>query len=55
MDDYRSDGSASGEPARLGAVERANEGDVIQGLRLGLVLSIAIWAALLSIGALIFT
>lgn len=55
MDDYRSDGSATGEPARLGAVERASEGDVIQGLRFGLVLSVAIWAMLLTVGALIFS
>jgi hypothetical protein len=55
MDDGRSDGSVTGEPTRLGAAEHAREGDVIQGLRSGLVLSLAIWATLLTVGALIFS
>ena len=55
MDDCRSDGSVTGEPTRLGTAEHAREGDVIQGLRSGLALSLAIWAMLLTIGALIFS
>jgi len=31
------------------------EGDVIQGLRSGLAFSLAIWAVLLTVGALVFT
>ena len=55
MDDCRSDGSVTGEPARLSAAEHAREGDVIQGLRSGLVLSLAIWAMLLTVGSLLFS
>ena len=33
---------------------RAHDGDVIQGLRSGLIFSLAIWAMLLTIGALFF-
>jgi hypothetical protein len=32
----------------------AREGDVIQGLRSGLIFSLAIWALLLAVGALVF-
>ena len=32
----------------------AREGDVIQGLRSGLIFSLAIWAVLLTVGALVF-
>ena len=56
MDDCRTDGSATGDPpTRLGAAEHAREGDVIQGLRSGLVLSLAIWAMLLTVGSLLFS
>jgi hypothetical protein len=54
MDDCRSDGSVTGEPTTLGAAEHAHEGDVIRGLRSGLVFSLAIWAMLLTVGALVF-
>ena len=68
MDGCRSDGSVPGEPHNLapgeGAVasnavpastsEGAYEGDVIQGLRSGLFFSLAIWAVLLTVGAIIF-
>ena len=54
MDDCRSDGSVTGEPTTLGAAEHAHEGDVIRGLRSGLVFSLAIWTMLLTVGALVF-
>ena len=54
MDDYRSDGSVSGARTKLGTAERAREGDIIKGLKSGLAFSLAIWAMLLTIGALIF-
>jgi len=69
MDDCRSGESVSGKPARFAAVNEAvsanhipradrydtREGDVIQGLRSGLAFSLAIWAVLLTVGALVFT
>ena len=69
MDDCRSGESVPGEPARFAAVNEAvsekhipragrydtREGDVIQGLRSGLVFSLAIWAVLLTVGAVVFT
>ncbi len=69
MDDCRSEGSVPGERSRFAAVEEAlpanhtvradhynmREGDVIQGLRSGLVFSLAIWAVLLIVGALVLT
>jgi hypothetical protein len=68
MDDCRSEGSVSGEPGEFAAVSEAasanqsrgagrhnaHEGDVIHGLRSGLVFSLAIWAVLLTVGALLF-
>jgi hypothetical protein len=68
MDDCRADGSVPGEPHDLapgeGAIasnarsvsarDSACEGDVIQGLRSGLIFSLAIWAVLLTVGAIIF-
>jgi hypothetical protein len=35
--------------------DATREGDVIQGLRTGLVFSLAIWAVLLTVGKLVFT
>ena len=69
MDDCRSEGSDSGEPAEFAAARAAafthdspeadrhdtREGDVIRGLRSGLVFSLAIWAVLLTVGALAFS
>ena len=68
MRDRRSEESFPGEQGRLAAAEQAvtaneslntgphdtRDGDVIQGLRSGLIFSLAIWAMLLSIGALVF-
>jgi hypothetical protein len=68
MDGCRSDGSDTGEPRDLapaeGAIasnalpasarENAREGDVIRGLRSGLIFSLAIWAMLLTVGVLVF-
>ena len=69
MDDCRSEGSDPGEPAEFAAASAAaftnyspgahrrdsREGDIIQGLRSGLAFSLAIWAVLLMVGALVFT
>ena len=67
MDNSRADGSVTGEPARLAATREAagnqishktgndrREGDVISGLRSGLIFSLAIWAVLLTVGTLVF-
>ena len=65
MGESRSDGSAPGEHGEFTAVttgESSNagryydtrEGDVIQGLRSGLLFSLAIWAMLLTVGTLVF-
>ena len=68
MRDRRSEESVPGEQGRLAATEQAvtanqpsnagrhdmREGDVIQGLRSGLIFSLAIWAMLLTVGALVF-
>jgi len=68
MHDRRSEESVPGEQGRLAAREQAvtanelsnagrhdtREGDVIQGLRSGLIFSLAIWAMLLTVGALVF-
>jgi len=68
MDNCRSDGSVTGEPAKLAATregvagnltsrnygEDRREGDVIRGLRSGLIFSLAIWAVLLTVGTLVF-
>ncbi len=54
MDDYRSDGSASGESPALGAAGHACENDVIRGLKTGVIFSLAIWALLFTLGALVF-
>ena len=68
MDGCQSDGSVSGEPHNLASAEDAvagnalptrvgqdaHEGDVIRGLRSGLIFSLAIWAALLTFGVLVF-
>ena len=68
MDVSRSDGSDPGEPHNLASVEgaitrpalpasdgeHAHEGDVIRGLRSGLIFSLAIWAMLLTVGAFVF-
>ena len=69
MDDCRSEGSDSGEPAKFAAARAATskhyspgadrrdprEDDVIRGLRRGLAFSLAIWAVLLTVGALVFS
>ena len=69
MYDCRSQASVSGERSTVVAIEETgvthessrpgrhdtHEGDVIQGLRSGLICSLAIWAMLLAIGALLFT
>lgn len=55
MDDCRSGEPVSGQRARRGVAEHAREGDDIKGLRSGIVLSLALWAMLLTVGALIFT
>jgi hypothetical protein len=63
MDGYQSEESVPGEvgdfmavddSATHGAREAAREGDVIHGLRSGLIFSLAIWAMLLTVGALFF-
>ena len=68
MDGSRSDGSVPGEPHNLASTEdaitrnalpasageHAHEGDVIRGLRSGLIFSLAIWAMLLTVGVLVF-
>ena len=68
MDSCRSDGSIIGEPGKLAAAgepmageqtaqagrDHGREGDVIRGLRSGLVFSLAIWAVLLTVGTLVF-
>jgi len=68
MRDRRSGESVPGEQGRLAAKEQAvtaneslntcrhdtRDGDVIQGLRSGLIFSLAIWAMLLTVGALVF-
>jgi hypothetical protein len=63
MDGYRSEESVSGEIGGFTAVdesamrntsEASREGDVIQGLRSGLIFSLAIWAVLLTVGAFVF-
>lgn len=68
MENCRADGSVTGEPARLAATRDAaagnqishktgddrREGDVISGLRSGLIFSLAIWAVLLTVGTLVF-
>ena len=68
MRDRRSGESVPGEQGRLAATQQAvtanqlssagrhdtHEGDVIQGLRSGLIFSLAIWAMLLAVGALVF-
>ena len=68
MDGCQSDGSNPGEPPTLAptrgamgssaqtasAGENAHEGDVIRGLRSGLIFSLAIWAVLLTAGLIIF-
>ena len=67
MDDCRSEESVPGEPGTFAVIKEAvsanrtprtdrydtREGDVIQGLRSGLAFSLAIWAVLLTIGALV--
>ena len=66
MDDCRSEGPVTGEPSESAGADEAvrakpsaasdtREGDVIQGLRSGLVFSLALWAVLLTVGALVFT
>jgi hypothetical protein len=68
MDNCRADGSVTGEPGTLAATRAAaagnqispntgadrREGDVISGLRSGLIFSLAIWAVLLTVGTLVF-
>ena len=68
MDNIRSDGlvrggksesdAAGAAPARseilAGNSVEAREGDVIQGLRNGLMVSLAIWVMLFAIGAVVF-
>jgi len=69
MEDCRSEESVPGEPGTFAAANEAasanqspgagrhdsHEGDVIQGLRSGLAFSLAIWAVLLTVGALVLT
>ena len=63
MDGYRSEESDPGEIGDFATVDdavtriasdAAREGDVIHGLRSGLIFSLAIWAMLLTVGALVF-
>jgi hypothetical protein len=68
MYDYRSEAPVSGEQSEVAAMDKADspgtsssprrharrEDDFIVGLRSGLVVSLAIWAALLTIGAVVF-
>jgi hypothetical protein len=63
MDGYQSEESVPGEVGDFMAVddssthgtrEASREGDVIHGLRSGLIFSLAIWAMLLTVGALFF-
>lgn len=63
MDGYRSEDTAAADVGDLAAVddsaihttgEVAREGDVIRGLRSGLIFSLAIWAMLFTVGALVF-
>jgi hypothetical protein len=68
MYDYRSEGPVPGEQSEVAAMEKADspgksssprrrarrEDDFIVGLRSGLVVSLAIWAVLLIIGAVVF-
>ncbi|HSN51421.1 MAG TPA: hypothetical protein VLS87_02745 [Woeseiaceae bacterium] len=68
MDNRRSDGSVTGEPGTLAAAgesaarnptspagaDLSRDGDIIRGLRSGLIFSLAIWAVLLTVGTVIF-
>ena len=64
MDDYRKGESGYGgrsrfadqadPPAPADAAD-AREGDVIQGLRSGLIFSLAIWALLFTVGTIVFS
>lgn len=68
MDNRRSDRPISGEAREFVAVQdglgaelasgaehdATHEGDVIQGLRSGLIFSLAIWVVLLTVGTLVF-
>ena len=63
MDGYQSEESVPGEVGDFMAVdeptthdssEASREGDVIHGLRSGLIFSLAIWAMLLTFGTLVF-
>jgi hypothetical protein len=68
MHNGRSDEAVTGEPGTLAAAGRTitgnrasgpggdgrQEGDVIRGLRSGLIFSLAIWAVLLTVGTLVF-
>ncbi len=68
MDNFRADGPGRGEhsafaaggetaaPDRVVIPESSDEpeGDVIRGLRSGLIFSLAIWAMLFGIGTLVF-
>ncbi len=69
MHNCRSEGPISGEPARIAAMDEAaatstipnngcnyaRDGDVIRGLRSGLIFSLALWAMLFTFGALVFS
>lgn len=63
MDGYQSEEAVSGEvgdfmaaddAATHDTIEACREGDVIHGLRSGLIFSLAIWAVLLTVGAFVF-
>jgi hypothetical protein len=63
MDGYQSEEAVPGEVGDFmavddssthGAREASREGDVIHGLRSGLIFSLAIWAMLITVGALVF-
>lgn len=63
MDGYQSEEAISGEVGDFMAADDAathgsgdveGEGDVIHGLRSGLIFSLAIWALLLTVGAFVF-
>ncbi len=67
MENRQADGSVTGEPVKLAAMggavagskassgsgDDSREGDVIRGLRSGLIFSLAIWALLLTVGTVL--
>ena len=69
MHNRRSEESITGEPAGIAAMDEAaatsaisgnscdhaRDGDVIRGMRSGLIFSLALWAMLFTVGALVFS